>query len=386
MIRTLKTSLMIVFAGIALSRGAVAQMSDTPSSLAATPAAAFVDEPTTGIAPAPLIAPAPASAPVPVERKDLVSAIGRERQTLGFVTSSFLDLLPSDGYLKILGTSGRQPQVKAPFGRKIRAVSASTSSIKGVASPTTGRLYICDEALEAVTDWYAREYGLEFKIRRMPLADGSGNDTLTVARAVKRIGNSVISFMIWNPTHIGRIKHKRSAGTVQKTSVEVQERDFRPRDMLVAEGPDAVVELTWKVPYGDLIQQVSAKYQIDPFLIAALVQQESGFNPTALSEDSAVGLTQMIPGTAAMMGISDPSNPRQSLDGGMRYFKKLLERFKGDVVLALAAYNAGPGNVEKYRGVPPFAETRDYVKRIMERYQEKAAGHALPVKFTKTSG
>jgi soluble lytic murein transglycosylase-like protein len=154
----------------------------------------------------------------------------------------------------------------------------------------------------------------------------------------------------------------------------VQERSFRPREELIVEGPDAVVEFTWAVPYRDLISKISVKYQIDPYLLAALVQQESGFNAGAMSVDSAQGLTQMIPATAAMLGVSNPGDPHQSLDGGARYLKLMLQRFRGDVKLALAAYNAGPGNVEKYRGIPPFAETRDYVKRIMARYTEKAGG------------
>lgn len=387
MIKALKATLSIVAAGLALFGGASAQTNESiPQTTAVAPAAA-VDVPTTGIQPAVPAAPVAPVAPTIDTRKELSSAISRERQTLGYVTASYLDMMSSDEYLRILSTAGRQSQIRAPFGRKLRAQNASsTLSVRGVSTPTLGRLYICDESLESVVDWYSREYQLEFKIRRTPIAGGSGSDTLAVARAVKKIGNSIVSVMVWNPTQAGRTRKGSKGGATQKTSVEVQERSFRPRDLLVPEGPDAVVEFNWKVPYRDLIQQVSSKYQLDPYLIAALVQQESGFNATAMSCDSAIGLTQMIPGTAALMGVTDPSNPRQSLDGGMRYLKRMLERFKGDVVLALAAYNAGPGNVEKYRGVPPFAETRDYVKRIMERYQEKASGRSAPVAAAKTRG
>jgi soluble lytic murein transglycosylase-like protein len=200
---------------------------------------------------------------------------------------------------------------------------------------------------------------------------------------VQRIGNTMVSVMIWNPTASGKGRRASSGALLPQTSVEVQERAFRPREELIAEGPDAVVELTWQVPYRDLIQKVSIKYQIDPFLLAALVQQESNFNAGAMSVDSALGLTQMIPTTAEMMGVSNPNDPHQSLDGGARYLKQMLARFKGDVSLALAAYNAGPGNVIKYHGIPPFAETRDYVRRIMARYTEKAGGAKAAIAKTR---
>jgi hypothetical protein len=246
------------------------------------------------------------------------------------------------------------------------------SAIPGVPSATLGRLYRTDSSLSSVTTWYAKEYGFDFKYSRTTV--NNGNDTVTVARAVKPMGNTVVTVMIWNPTSNAQGRRAANLALSKKTSVEVQERAYRPRGELIVEGPDAVVELTWKVPYRDLIQRVSFKYQVDPHLVAALVQQESNFNAGAVSVDSALGLTQMIPSTAAMLGVSDPSNPNQAIEGGVRYLKQLLRRFKGNVEYALAGYNAGPGNVDKYHGVPPFAETQQYVRRIMARYKEKAGG------------
>lgn len=135
-----------------------------------------------------------------------------------------------------------------------------------------------------------------------------------------------------------------------------------------------MVEFTWKVPYRDLIQRAAIDFQIDPFLIACLIQQESNFSNTACSVDSAMGLTQMIGPTAIAMGVTDPTDPKQSIYGGVKYLKLMLRKFEGNIEYALAAYNAGPGNVIKYGGVPPFDETRDYVKRIMTRYREKVSG------------
>lgn len=115
----------------------------------------------------------------------------------------------------------------------------------------------------------------------------------------------------------------------------------------------------------NLIQQTAAKYSLDPSLLAAVVQQESGGNPTAVSKVGAQGLMQLMPATAASLGVSDPFDPVQNLDGGARYLSGLLSQYGGDTSLALAAYNAGPGNVAKYNGIPPFPETQGYVSRIL---------------------
>lgn len=104
---------------------------------------------------------------------------------------------------------------------------------------------------------------------------------------------------------------------------------------------------------------------IDPALLKGLVQQESGFDPNARSGAGAVGLTQLMPGTAASLGVTDPTDPAQSLQGGARYLREQLDRFGGDERLALAAYNAGPGAVTKYGGVPPYAETQGYVNKVL---------------------
>ena len=303
---------------------------------------------------------------------EYAKAIAREWQALDYVTMAYLELMPEDSLLRIMSTPGRRPAVASPFSLKGRADSRK-SSLSKLISPTLAQSFSTDSTVEALVSWYSRRFGFEFVVHRTLLSSTGDPDTLTVARAVRRIGNTMVSVMIWNPTQNGG-KKKAPATFSNKTSVSVQERSFRSREELIVEGPDAIVQFNWKVPFRDLIVKMSTKYQVDPYLIAALVQQESNFNPGAMSVDSALGLTQMIPGTAAMMGVRNPTNPEQSLDGGVRYLKLMLKRFKGDAVLALAAYNAGPGNVDKYNGVPPFAETRDYVKRIMARYKEKAGG------------
>jgi soluble lytic murein transglycosylase-like protein len=116
------------------------------------------------------------------------------------------------------------------------------------------------------------------------------------------------------------------------------------------------------------VDQVSRKYGLDPVLVHAVIQQESGYRPEAVSRSGAIGLMQLMPATAAGLGVTNPRDPAQNLDGGARYLSEQIQRFGGNVALALAAYNAGPGAVQKYGGIPPYAETRQYVRNILKNY------------------
>jgi soluble lytic murein transglycosylase-like protein len=118
------------------------------------------------------------------------------------------------------------------------------------------------------------------------------------------------------------------------------------------------------VPYGAEITQAAQANGIDPALLAGLIKQESGFNPNARSGAGAQGLTQLMPGTAAGLGVTDALDPAQAIEGGAKYLKQQLDRFGGDPARALAAYNAGPGAVQRFGGVPPYAETQNYVRIV----------------------
>lgn len=122
-----------------------------------------------------------------------------------------------------------------------------------------------------------------------------------------------------------------------------------------------------------IIEKASFKYDLDPDLIHSVIEIESAGDPSVISNKGAKGLMQLMDSTASEMGVKNPFNPQQNIFGGAKYLRKMLDRYDGDTTLALAAYNAGPGAVDKYKGIPPFTETQDYVSKVFQNYSEKIA-------------
>jgi soluble lytic murein transglycosylase-like protein len=140
--------------------------------------------------------------------------------------------------------------------------------------------------------------------------------------------------------------------------------------------PDEVLEEVAVPPGGDLREaaaQAARRAGLDPELVIAVVSVESGFRPQAVSPKGAQGLMQLMPKTAESLGVEDAFNPEQNLDGGVRHLGQLLTLYNGDLERALAAYNAGEGAVHRHGGVPPYHETRAYVKKVLERYRAEGA-------------
>ena len=142
--------------------------------------------------------------------------------------------------------------------------------------------------------------------------------------------------------------------------------------LFIRSGKRSVKE--YLVEYHGIVKRAADQFGVDIHFIKAIIKAESGFDQEAVSKKGAKGLMQLMPGTASDMEVIDPLDPEENIVGGTRYFSLLLKRFKNNKALALAAYNAGPENVENYNGIPPFPETKAFVERVMRYYRSYKNG------------
>ena len=131
---------------------------------------------------------------------------------------------------------------------------------------------------------------------------------------------------------------------------------------------------------GTAVVATARRYSLDPALVKAIIFAESGYNPKATSKRGARGLMQLMPNTARALGVKNSYNPEENIAGGVKYFKRLVDKYDGNIKLALAAYNSGSRNVRKYQGVPPFKETRNYIRKVFKYYQLYKKEMAAPFK------
>lgn len=170
-------------------------------------------------------------------------------------------------------------------------------------------------------------------------------------------------------------RHQELGGTT-RLYLDAQDEGFIEVPSERVSGYDPVMEESPRLqapPPGvpEHIANAGSQTGIDPDFISSVIRAESGYNPKAVSPKGAQGLMQLMPSTAAKLGVHDSFDPANNIDGGSRYLRELLLRYNGDATKALAAYNAGPGSVEKYKGVPPYRETRSYVARVINDFNRR---------------
>ena len=153
------------------------------------------------------------------------------------------------------------------------------------------------------------------------------------------------------------------------------EEVFQPIAQPPAAAPSAAAAAN-QPPYHELVSAAASHYGVDAELISSVMEVESHFNPKAVSAKNARGLMQLLPETAARLGVKDIFDPKENIEGGTRYLKELLQLYNNDLTLTLAAYNAGPDKVQKYGNVPPYRETVSYVNQVKRKYQKNKSGPA----------
>ncbi|HEV7240953.1 MAG TPA: lytic transglycosylase domain-containing protein [Thermoanaerobaculia bacterium] len=289
-------------------------------------------------------------------------------------------------FARLTKSAERHRVVRFMGGRGAAALLLGTAlSIGGIAETMGSMQFLVQKDLDAVR--VLRVKGDEAKV----VADLEGNFT----------GNTVFKLaQVLPDRYVSRelaLFDQKWIATDEWTSSETPrgKRDVFFEEMHRISDAVRAEFFTEEIPYGALIYEKAKKYDVDPALVAAVIEQESRFRPRAKSHVGARGLMQLMPRTGRWMGARDLYDPEQNVDAGVKYIKYLNKRFNGDLKKTIAAYNGGEGNVMRYRGVPPFRETRQYVKKVMKNYdrhtkrlekynKEQVGGSILEVDGTLT--
>lgn len=246
----------------------------------------------------------------------------------------------------------------------VALVLGSALSIGGVAETLGNVQYLVQKDLDAVR--VVRTKGTEQTVVASLDGDFAGNTIFKLSQVFpdRYVSRELALFDDrWSAAQVWP--------AVESGDVPQPKRDVFYEEMKRINGAIRAEFFATEIPYGELIHEKALKYDVDPALVAAVIEQESRFKPRARSHVGARGLMQLMPRTGRWMGARDLYDPEQNIDAGVKYIKYLDKIFKGDLKKTIAAYNAGEGNVRRYRGIPPFRETRQYVKKVLKNYDKR---------------
>ena len=272
-------------------------------------------------------------------------------------------------------SADRHRMLRLIGGRGATALIFGTAlSLGGIADTFANVQYLVQKDLDEVR--VVRKKGDEQKVVANLSGSFTGNTVFKlsqvfpdryVSRELSLFSDQWIASDNWfSPATVGAKAGEAVASAASLPTSEVFTREMvRISESLRAEF------FAEEIPYGKLIYEKAKKYDVDPALVAAVIEQESRFKPRARSHVGARGLMQLMPRTGRWMGARNLYDPEQNIDAGVKYIKYLDKRFDGNLKNIIAAYNGGEGNVKRYGGIPPFRETRQYVKKVMKNYDKR---------------
>ena len=254
--------------------------------------------------------------------------------------------------------AGRRPLLRLLGGRGAMTVALGAAlSVGGLHESFSDVHFLVQKDLDSVR--VVRQRGDDQRVVAN-LQDGFAANT--VFRTLRAFPDKLVTpqLSLFDETWISTLGVREPAGETGKSSIFDDFSSAIRQEFFAS-----------SIPFGDLIHEKSAKYNVDPALVAAVIEQESRFKIRATSPVGARGLMQLMPRTGKWMGARDLYNPEQNVDAGVKYIKYLDKRFDGNLKKTIAAYNAGEGNVRRYGGIPPFRETQTYVKKVMSNYDRR---------------